>query len=373
MIQYRKILFSLCLLLWSLGSATADIFVSQDSEKVYNLTYSHPGNKNNECDSVVLYQNKKEFYMDVPSVYCWDNVCKIDTLRFYWSRIGLFQRLEIKPNSQLEKANHEFFTKSDYLKLDEILRNKNSIFKSLNADEILTSTQENRDVDAFSGATRIEIDQNETVKGATLTCYTLWHWANGSICKKIQKISGEHISRKDLIKYLKDEDNRYRIFAISQFIIRKDYSSSVIKSILQLQSIESNDLLKLRMNYFENAPKSVYQSVILKTLERNNSIQNVLSLKSLLKNKNKISPNLFKDLCLYTPEFKSYHEIDLLLTLIENMDNKMKIDLAPIFVLLKKSNIIISRRAYWFLKGKNINKSQQEMIKAFEEAKSEYL
>jgi hypothetical protein len=196
--KLRFIKVSLGLLLMLLSSFS---FKPKTEEVKHKIQVIHPGKHMDQpIESILVEKLKKngetlEFLINVESVICTNNTCKIVPVNIYWDKFGAYNRIELEKGDYLEKLDGEEFSKREYRKLDKILKNKKSVLANYNIDEILVadkateSEEKLKNIDAVSGATILSIPDMETIKGATLTCYTLWHWVNGDVSKRIKEIA----------------------------------------------------------------------------------------------------------------------------------------------------------------------------------------
>jgi len=138
-IKFLLLLFPL----WVFIQSGNTISENKTKEITHNIAVHHPGKGRDNIEHVELVeiQNKKglsvEFYMDVESVICLEEVCKIVPVRIYWNNIGEYIKYELEDGVTLEKYEADFFEKEDYSKLQSILSNFNSPFKNVRVDEIL--------------------------------------------------------------------------------------------------------------------------------------------------------------------------------------------------------------------------------------------
>ena len=129
----------------------------------HKIVVNHPGEK--ESVAVILNQNVDEnglptdYYMDVQSVICLEQVCKVIPVRIFWNNLGEYQRYELENGATLEKYEDAIFDPEDYPKLHSILANIASPFKDVYIDEILTVVDD--ESDAISGATALELDEED--------------------------------------------------------------------------------------------------------------------------------------------------------------------------------------------------------------------
>lgn len=312
----------------------------------------------------------KEYYMDVQSVYCLDSVCKVVPVRLYWDILGNYKRYRLFATYQLEKNKGKPFTKGNYEKLDQILHDKNSPFKSVSINEIMQV--HNADgVDAVSGATTLIMDENATVKGAALTCFTLWHWVNGDVTDSIRQISGNALTISQLRSYL-NANNDFKRFAVEQLTMRHAFDPKTVAAVIYDSISSPADWSKLQISYLKQSPDDIYFSSIQHLLDSGNENQRVASLNALLTTQRKVPENYFDELCVVLPKMDSYQVVDLFLKLMEYKNQGSQTAIEKSLLLLDK-DILIARRAFWFLTKNTLTKKQEESVRNFKMKYKDYL
>lgn len=344
-------------------------YVDNPIVKEHNVLIKHPGEEKPIEVTLVEISNKEglpvEYYMDVQSVICLEGVCKVIPVRLYWDNIGNFKKYRLEEGKTLEKYKADLFDSSDYSKLHTILANPDSPFKDVRLNEVLTVVNEldTHEVDAISGATALELDEKDTVPGAALTCYTLWHWANGEVVSIIQNQTGYSASIKQLESFILDADNTYFTIAVKELQRRKLYPRTIIDAILK--KIKDNEMLiRPALKYFEKAIPEMYFYAIERLIYDGGSTHKLAAIQSLKDTDFTINKSDLDQLSLEIIKMDNFQEITALLGLMElkNPNSKMVID--NVFLLLE-SNFIIARRAYWFLNYEKITVEQQQILDDF--------
>ncbi len=163
----------------------------------------------------------REYSLTLKTGICYDNICKPIHVNVYWDMLGRFLRLECPDNAPLTKNEHDVFTAGDYVRLDEILKDRYSILKkyepSFFADKNKTASR----VDAVATATPISI-QNAVVKGAAHTSWALWYWVNGEIVGKLLDLTRLNCDAAFLEHCLRWPDDRDMVKFALQFILKND-------------------------------------------------------------------------------------------------------------------------------------------------------
>lgn len=376
--KLKNIITSSLLILTFCLNAAGNI-VPSDIKTIHTLNVAHPGKELAELPEILLFEHQNSdglpdtFHTDVVSVYCTSDVCKIDTVTLYWNELGQYLYYKTAQTIELEKAGGEIFNEEDNQLLHEILQNKNSPFKSLRIDEIVTSDLAHGiDVDAYTGATAIEFEEGVSVEGAALTCYTLWHWAHGNLASTIRNITGDALSAADLNKRLKLDDPEQKIFALEQIIRLKLSGKETQEAILQQATNTNASIQKLILDFLEKTSAKYYFSSLHKLFESGNNKQRVQYLNSLIKSDKEAPDGYYNKLCEFLPELSTYQEVNLMLSLIETKNHSSSLIHEHALRLLK-ADVFIARRAYWYLSYQELNKDQQKTIDRFYKKNRDYL
>lgn len=339
-----------------------------NTTKKIEVTINHPGEK--EPVKIIVHQvvdNEGlpiQYYMDVPSVICLEQVCKIIPVKLYWNNLGEYQKYELEAGGTLEKYKADLFEPEDYKKLQHILSDKNSPFKEVYYDEILTVPTEDN-ADAVSGATALQLDEEDTVPGAALGCYTLWHWANGNIVDEIQQITGKSLSKKQLQKFLINDKKASFLVGLKGISLQKNYEANFVDIVLN-RVLKDDTVIKPSIQYLENAKKEVYLNSLKRLFFNGEKAQRLGVITSLKNHKSTINPHYFDELSRQLSALKSYQEINAFLNLLQDKDISSKIISNNVVILMvNNANFIIARRGYWFLKKQELTQEQQEKVEQF--------
>ncbi|WP_123896765.1 hypothetical protein [Aureibaculum marinum] len=359
--KFLNIVLVICIGNWTFFNTVSK------NEIIHSIKVFHKGislTESVDCNLIEVqneYQQPIEYYMDVESVVCGDNHCKVDFVRIFWDIFGQYKRFELPDKVKLEKAEGKDFTAEDYEKLNSILHDENSSLKDVYKHEIV-STVGTEGIDALSGST-ILLEKSAYVKGAVWTCYSLWHWVHGDIKQIIRNITGKSQSIKSLQSYLSSNKKVKKLFGLEQLNHRKDYSEKSVQ--LVVSAIEqSSTLLKPSLLYLENAPNKVYINTIQKLLKQFESENRLFCLQHLLKTKQKLPLEFYYKLSDLYKDF-TYQEIHVLLKILNT-----KYDISPQMInhllpLLNHNDFLIARRLYWFLQKQDLLQEQESRIQTF--------
>jgi hypothetical protein len=338
----------------------------------HEVSIKHPGEK--EAIKGILVQIPKAngmhnaYYMDVESVICHLDYCKVIPVRIFWDDLGVFQKYTLKKGATLEKYKDDVFDDEDYIKLTSIMSNQKSPYKDVFIDEIIRVVDTNDDVDAYSGETAIVFDPKETVAGAALTCFTLWHWANNNDVKRIiNTITSQSASEEQLINFL-SASKKHASLSVQQAIKRRLYTPAFITAVTA-RVLTDNSIINTVIDYIEHGSSSAYSKTIKKLVNEGNEAVTIAALKSLRKQKHSLPNSFFDELCLDTQILESYPVLSNYLDLMTIQNPNSEIITKQIIPLLEGS-FINARAVYWFLSNQKLSKSHQKKLDLFYNANS---
>lgn len=269
------------------------------------------------------------------------------------------------------KRKRESLTKADYKKLQRILSDPLSPFAQVSPDQIV-EYHDDPEVDGLTGAT-VLIDTSATVAGATLSCFTLWHWVHGGVKAEIRNITGDACSASDFRIFLEEEDQEERVFALEQMERRKIYDKRSLQAVRDMALQEEAFLLKLSLDYFEHGSLEDYYSSLEELIESGNSKQRILCYSSILQSSpGEAPPGYFDRLSRQLTTAGTFQEVDLLLKLMAERNPSSREASSQAIQLLDR-DIIIARRVFWYLDGQELSESQQQRLEKIRQEKRDYL
>jgi len=162
---------------------------------------------------------------DLNTAVCDDKLCANVLLKLYWDLAGNFVRFDTIAGKPLTKFDHKRFADGDYKKLNQILKDRNSMLRVLEKGDLVDKNIKLKatTVDAVSGATPATI-KKAVVEGAVYSSHTLWHFVNGQIKDSIRAFTLRNYSEQIAIQMLNSENYETQLFALKQFK-SEDYDS----------------------------------------------------------------------------------------------------------------------------------------------------
>lgn len=157
------------------------------------------------------------YLANINMAVCDDKLCANVILKICWDLAGNYARFDTLPGKPLTKFDHKRFTEVDYKKLDHILKDKNSMLRILEKEELIDKNLilKASTVDAVTGATPKSI-KNAVVEGAAESSFVLWHFVNGSVKDSMRAYTLSIYSEQAAEQLLGSENFETQLFALKQ-------------------------------------------------------------------------------------------------------------------------------------------------------------
>ncbi|MBB3696692.1 hypothetical protein KMW28_23360 [Flammeovirga yaeyamensis] len=328
----------------------------------FELEVKHPGIKEGNQVIGIVENDQHQYSTNVASVICYTNQCKIITVTLEWDMYSDFKKLIIPKDQQLEKyvdGKAMDFDAADYRKLNEILRDPFSKLGGLTYEDLQVKED---DLDGYSGATREFITDKDVVVGATLSCFTLWHWVNN------EKIKNE--LRNRTVHQFSEEDIRAVIQQPT------DRTNHLLLDIFNQRAFDISDYFL----YFLDHTDKVFADELKLILKQINYDQKIALLDATNKQQNRllILNNLF-DTETYHEEiidkvkFDDFNEVNAFIDYLTTQEIYTEDITEKLLDKLSIPDVVISRSIYWYLKGNVLTKPQNKVLKRYERANKQYL
>jgi len=309
-----------------------------------------------------------EYGMWVDSVYCADGRCEVIDVKMYWDALGRFSRYELPPGKVLTKSDHVPFTKTDYAKLDALLKDRNSILRTHSLKSLTRPVKtKKKDVDAVSQATEMSV-RNAVVKGATYTSYNLWHWANGDMVGAIEELTHQNCSKALLMHFLHSKHQHEVLFGIEHLRQHKIFDSNTVAAVMAVMRDGDDDRMVAGVTYLRAAfpdPAAFYKH--MGRLFSDSNRRGQLHLLNLFAQEAKLPKALYQHLAMQIQHCEEYFELHLLLNLLEKGSYTSETVLTNTAKVLNHKNFFMARRAFWFLQKKELSPELKQKLKAFQE------
>jgi hypothetical protein len=213
---------------------------------------------------------------------CDDTLCANVILKIHWDLAGNYSGFDTIPGFPLTKFDHKKFTTADYQKLNEILKNKNSMLRILNKNDLIDKSVkvQSKTIDAVTGATPATIKKS-VVEGAVYSSYSLWHFVNGPIKNQMANYTLDIYSNEISQRMLLSDNYETQLFALQKWsaadfenqsellfqMIRKSApvvkANTIIKTPLPFKSRETNIRFLQLFPALDNYSQSIFLNRIL--------------------------------------------------------------------------------------------------------------
>lgn len=159
-----------------------------------------------------------EYEVDLNMAVCDDKLCANVYLNIFFDLAGNYVRLDTITGKALTKFDHKPFTDADYKKLDQILKDQNSMLRILEKEDLVDKSVKLKatTVDAVTGATPKAI-KNAVVEGAVYSSFTLWHFIYSAVKDSMAAYTRRIYSDPIAFKLLNSKNYETQLFALRQW------------------------------------------------------------------------------------------------------------------------------------------------------------
>lgn len=209
------------LILYFIGQFNYSTAYSQDSLNVCQKAFLYESEEYAVVDTILVCRNADGIptgYMtNLNMAVCNDGLCARLLLKMYWDLAGSYAGFDTISGNPLTKFDHKRFSGNDYKKLNEILKDKNSILGTVEKEELIDKRIKIKatNVDAVTGATSQAI-KNAVVEGAVYSVYTLWHLVFGSLIDSMRSYTLNVYSMEVAKQLLSSDNYDSQLFALKQ-------------------------------------------------------------------------------------------------------------------------------------------------------------
>lgn len=293
-----------------------------------------------------------EYQLSLQTEVCLERVCKLLKVTLVWGALGNYSRLELPRGDPLTKKNHDPFDSGDYERLDEILKDKQSILGTYPVDFFVRPPVKSYtdEVDGITSATPQTV-LDAVVSEAAYTSWVLWHWVNGDVADELRARTLPYCDPEYLLHCLQLNDPRFVEFAF-QYILENDICDPQIREAC-FQTLEksgkANCNLALRV-LTRNPPDAdeLHRLLIERIGVNEGSGQLILNYFEELPVADQA---LWEQLAQHLDRLSVYYDIHAVLSLLEKRAAKTETTRLHAEKLLDHENRFIVRRARDFLEN----------------------
>jgi hypothetical protein len=184
---------------------------------------------------------------------CISGICRMIKLWLFWDGAGNYLDIQLFENEPLTKSDHTDFEPDDYVKLNGILNDPNSVLKDYSSEDLtIEKVPDNPfEVDGYTSATQPTLAE-VVVKDAVYTCHTLWHTVFGSTRTMILDILDKRVSHDYLALMFESQFPAYVVWAIGIVERLPEYHEDFYPLIIENIKSEDASLSQQALNYFQS-------------------------------------------------------------------------------------------------------------------------
>ncbi|GEA13320.1 hypothetical protein [Alteromonas sp. KUL49] len=371
-------------------TASHDENSTSTTSKSIVVEFEHIANTEGESVAKTLTMHKdsdgdiQSYSMTVESVYCGEDVCKVDPVTMYWNPYGQYTHYSLIEGIELEKGNALPFEAADYDKLHDILLNPENSLRYLVKEELVSEKRGGNAVDALSGAT-IAMNKNDYVEQAIWTCFTLWHFAHGPVSQIARDFTGAQLGEEKLLALVASGVDAEVTFALEQLTLHQANNERVISVVFNALSQRLNQsnaspldmvLLQAYLNYLSQLQHSEFHQHVIVLFDRK---QNWLypHLLKVLSDRNAddegiLSSSVSQIAMSIDNTWKPQH-IHQFLTLLNGKPYDFSQINQALTNVLNTLDFISARSLYWFLVNQTLSDEQNLTLVRFSQSNRERL
>jgi hypothetical protein len=297
---------------------------------------------------------------------CVDEQCRMVKVTMHWDALGYYERLEYPADTPLTKKKHVPFAAEDYAKLDQILKDRDSILGSqpLEIFGALVPQPEVAGIDGWSGATPQAV-KDAVVDDAAYTSWTMWRWANGEIVPKLRGLTEQRCTPDYLRHLLQSNDRRAVDFALKHITRHRPSDEQFVDDAFHVLETGDREQVSLSLQFLHRAMKDRRRlhDRLIDSYCRLNGNYSPLIL-DYLSSQEELPPGTLEGLTGILNQLP-YFQIHLILRLLDKrafFSEQVESDVAG---LLDNPDFFIARRASEHLMKQQLGSETQRKLDAF--------
>jgi hypothetical protein len=293
-----------------------------------------------------------EYQLSLQTEVCLDRVCKLLEVTLVWDALGNYSRLELAGEDPLTKKNHDPFDSGDYERLDEILKDRQSILGKYPLDFFVRPPAKSYtdEVDGVTSATPQTV-RDAVVSGAAYTSWVLWHWVNGNVVEELRTRTLLYCNPQFLLYCLLSKDPRFEEFALRHILEHDIRDPQIREACFQTLENGTPENCKLALQVLtRNIPdeEELHQRLIALIGVNEGSIQWVLDYFEELPHAPRA---VWEQMSRQLEQLQTYSDVNAVLNLLEKRASRTETTRLQVEKLLDRDNRFIVRRAREFLEN----------------------
>lgn len=301
---------------------------------------------------------------------CLDNQCRTVQLTMFWDALGFYQRLEYPVDAPLTKKEHVPFQASDYAKLDQILKERDSVLATCSLNVVVAPPTLDEQaalaagLDGWSGATPQAV-KDAVVDDAAYTSWTLWHWANGQIVSKLQNQTRQRATPAYLQRLLRSRDRRAVDFALRHILAHCPTDGRFVDDVFHVLETSDREHILLALKFLDDAVPDARERYarLIDSFCRLNGTNAPLVLEYFAAQAD--LPPETRDGLAGVLDRLPYFQVHLILRLFEAKGFFSETIEAHVVALLEHREFFIARRASEYLAKQTLDAESHRSLEAF--------
>ena len=296
---------------------------------------------------------------------CVDEQCRMVKVTMHWNALGYYERLECPADTPLTKKKHVPFAAEDYAKLDQILKDRDSILGSQPLEIFGKPVQQEvPGIDGWSGATPQAV-KDAVVDDAAYTSWTMWRWANGEIVQKLQGLTEQRCTPDYLRQLLQSNDRRAVDFSLKYIQRHHPSDEQFVDDVFRVLETGDREHVSLSIRFLHQAVKDKRRlhDRLIESYCRLNSNYSPMIL-DYFSAQEGLPPETLEGLTGILNQLP-YFQIHLILRLLDNREffsEQVESDVAG---LLDNPDFFIARRASEHLLKQQLGSETKRKLDAF--------
>jgi hypothetical protein len=306
------------------------------------------------------------YYRNIRTSVCFDNQCRLLTIKLFWNITGRYLGFEIPKGEYLSKAEHEPFKPEEYARLHQILTDENSPLRDVTYDDLMPGVKEEKaGVDVVTSATSKDV-LSFVVEGAVYTTYKLWHLLYGATRSEVIDLTKSNLNEALLLKIISSPDRSDQVWALNQVGGRINGASKMPSALIELIDSRDFHLSEQALNLVPPdalASDSLQLLLLAKYKTGNYNIKNIIVSKC-----RKLAKLHAEIKAAFTNDLKISQGILFVntLELFRNPVNHSDQTILTIVDLMNNENRFIAHKSFEFLnKIENKNDQISELIRQY--------
>ena len=320
-------------------------------------------------DSIYLLLSEENiplaYSCSIQTLVCNDKECLPVDITLFWETTGAYLGFKLPLGLPLTKKEHLPFSEEEYVKLNKLLSNHQSVLSNYKRKDLVVSGENLKEVDGVSSATVLEV-RNVTVSGAVYTCYQLWQIVNGQIARFVSQHSSQIMTPAFASRLIKKDKPEEILWLLEQVNFKNTVYSELKQDMVQILTGHDYSVAYRILNILDvdDLNSVAIQHSLLDAFNSSSAALKTEIVKKLFM-ADELDEKLFNYFSENLSSFRSYLLIDCLQLL--SKQNRVYPDVVDyVSGLLKSENKYLANKAWQFVnKTSSVSEKSQALVKRY--------